>query len=93
MTMTEPLLDILTDEEIRTLQCEALQDAVAILPPGVEMLRKDKLCEEWVVYTPMGSTPLVFYYSGQAVVNTAPYSADTLTWIAAKAKLMEVMNA
>lgn len=84
--------DTLTAKEIRAIQCEMLQDEIMTLPPGVEMLCKNNICEEWVVYTAMGSIPLVFYFNGQAVVNTAPYSADTLTWIAAKAKLMEVMR-
>lgn len=92
MTNIDPLLELLAEADVRAIAAEVLQDEIAILPPGVELLRKDNLCEEWVVYTAMGSTPLVFYFNGQVVINTAPYNADTLTWIAAKAKLMEVMH-
>lgn len=89
---TAQLLEALATEDARAIIIEGLRDEVAVAPPGVELRHKDKLCEEWVVYTAMGAIPLVFYYTGQAVINTAPYGADTLTWIAAKAKLMEVLH-
>jgi len=81
------------------LQCEIcdhitqeLRDTIAEVPAGIVLHRKDNVCEEWIVHTQLGTVPLVFYFNGQVVINTAPYSPDTLEWIFAKAKLMEVTN-
>lgn len=74
------------------IERETLEDLVIMTPGGFELLRADKFCEEWNAITMLGSIPLVFYYTGVVVVNTAPYTAEQLEWIAAKAKLMEVKN-
>lgn len=86
-------------ESENRLQCETCWDAVTELrdvlidnPPGVELLRRDNVREEWVVHTAMGSTPLVFYFNGQVVINTALYGGATLAWIAAKVRLIELLG-
>lgn len=78
--------------EICSWEREALEDATVTPPPGVELLRKDNVCEVWTIGTALGAVDLFFYHTGQTVVNTAPYGPDLLAWIAAKAQLMEVKN-
>lgn len=78
--------------EICDFEREELEDFVALIPQGFEMLRSDKFCEEWNTATEIGAISLVFYRTGIAVVNTAPYTARQLEWITAKAKLLEITH-
>jgi hypothetical protein len=71
---------------------EELEDFVALTPQGFELLRSDKFCEEWNTATEIGAASLVFYRTGIAVINTAPYTASQLEWIAAKTKLLEITH-
>lgn len=86
------MLEHLAAQEARAIIREVLQDEVAQVPPNVDLIRTDRFCEEWSVATQIGAIPLVFYYTGIVVVNTAPYDAVTLAWITAKARLMEVTH-
>lgn len=87
------ILEYLSQREILAALREELQDSVALVPSNIDLIRTDSVCEEWSVTTQIGAIPLIFYYNGIVVLNTAPYDGDTLAWITHKAKLMEIKNA
>lgn len=86
------ILEYVTEQEAKQVIIEQLRDSVALVPSNVDLIRADKICEEWSVTTQIGAIPLVFYYSGIVVVNTAPYDGNTLAWITDKAKLIEMVG-
>lgn len=88
----DKLLEAIAEREALAIMREVLADSVALVPPNIDLIRVDKFCEEWSVTTQIGAIPLIFYYSGIVVLNTAPYDAVALAWITDKAKLMEVTN-
>lgn len=86
------MLEYISEQEAREIIRESLQDSVALVPSNIDLIRADSLHEEWSVTTQIGAIPLIFYYNGIVVLNTAPYDANTLAWITDKAKLMEVTH-
>lgn len=87
------MLEYITEREALVIMREELQDSVALVPSNIDLIRTDNVCEEWSVTTQIGAIPLIFYYNGIVVLNTAPYDGNTLAWITHKAKLMEIKNA
>lgn len=87
------ILEYVAEREALNIIRELLEDSVAVVPSNIDLIRADNLHEEWSVTTQIGAIPLVFYYSGIVVVNTAPYDSAVLTWITDKAKLMELRGA
>lgn len=88
--MVDKVLEYLAEQEVLDAVRESLEDSVALVPSNIDLIRADKFCEEWAVMTQIGAVPLVFYYTGIVVINTAPYDAAVLAWITDKAKLIEL---
>lgn len=90
--MIDKMLHDIAEREALDVMREWLADSVALVPPNIDLIHADKLHEEWSVATQIGAIPLIFYYNGIVVLNTAPYDADALAWISDKARLMELTN-
>lgn len=70
-----------------------LRETIAFVPATIRFVEKWPLMDRWVINTPNGERHLDFRTDdrvGMVFMDTGTYTVDQLTWIAAKAQLLQM---